>query len=131
MLTSVAYYASAGRPISSAELEAHYRLNKRALEPILQPLVKAGILISVSGNQGGYYVAKDATLNDIIQALSPTGKTLKATTHEFSPILKPLMHQLQDEFSLAAANTKLSDITASAEEAGIIKQWMHYEDYVI
>jgi Rrf2 family iron-sulfur cluster assembly transcriptional regulator len=48
-------------PVSAADLAERMGLSKRALEPVLQALVKAGYLVSTRGPSGGYELGIERT----------------------------------------------------------------------
>src|SRR5262245_41256042 len=49
-----------GRPVAAKSLATRHRLPPRHLEPVLQALVRQGILKSVRGPRGGYELAREA-----------------------------------------------------------------------
>jgi Rrf2 family iron-sulfur cluster assembly transcriptional regulator len=51
----------AGRSIPTIEISEAIDVPKRGLEPILQQLVRAGLLVSTRGPQGGYSLARERT----------------------------------------------------------------------
>lgn len=51
----------AGRTIPTIEISEAIGVPKRGLEPILQQLVRAGLLASTRGPQGGYSLARERT----------------------------------------------------------------------
>src|ERR1700678_3351705 len=60
-----------GNPISAKALAARHGLPPRHLEPVLQALVRCGILKGIRGPRGGYELAQDqrrVTANDILRA---------------------------------------------------------------
>ena len=60
-----------GQPISAKTLAARHGLPPRHLEPVLQALVRCGILRGIRGPRGGYELARDrrrVTANDILRA---------------------------------------------------------------
>jgi Rrf2 family protein len=62
---------SNGRPVSAKALAARNTLPPRHLEPILQGLVRAGILKGIRGPRGGYELGRDRqriTTEDILRA---------------------------------------------------------------
>lgn len=52
----VAHHASRHAPLRSDKIAAYFALKPRALEPILQQLVRAEVLYSTHGQQGGYHI---------------------------------------------------------------------------
>ena len=60
-----------GHPISAKSSAARHGLPPRHLEPVLQALVRDGILKGIRGPRGGYALARDrkqVTANDILRA---------------------------------------------------------------
>src|SRR5919201_1240585 len=60
-----------GRPVSAKALAARNTLPPRHLEPILQALVRAGILKGIRGPHGGYELGRERrriTAEDILRA---------------------------------------------------------------
>jgi Rrf2 family transcriptional regulator, iron-sulfur cluster assembly transcription factor len=60
-----------GRAISTKTLAARHGLPPRHLEPVLQALVRCGILRGIRGPHGGYELARDRRrvfANDILRA---------------------------------------------------------------
>ena len=59
------------RPVSAKALAARHKLPPRHLEPVLQALVREGILRGVRGPHGGYELAREhgsVTAEDILRA---------------------------------------------------------------
>jgi Rrf2 family protein len=48
-----------GRPVSAKTLAARHELPARHLEPVLQALVRVGILKGIRGPRGGYELARE------------------------------------------------------------------------
>ena len=70
---------ASSRPVSAKALAARHRLPPRHLEPVLQALVRDGILKGIRGPHGGYELARERTrisADDILRA---------ATTAEDDP----------------------------------------------
>src|SRR5881296_2469682 len=60
-----------GRPVAAKSLAHRHRLPPRHLEPVLQALVRHGILKGVRGPRGGYELAREQrsiTVDDILRA---------------------------------------------------------------
>src|ERR1700756_198112 len=59
------------RPVSARALAARHRLPPRHLEPVLQALVRDGILKGIRGPHGGYELGRERdrlTADDILRA---------------------------------------------------------------
>src|SRR5258708_1586414 len=64
-------YNAADRPVRAKEITERQGVPPRFLEPVLQDLVRAGILDSVRGPRGGYRLARERrriTLADLCRA---------------------------------------------------------------
>ena len=64
-------FTPAARPVSAKELAARHTLPPRHLEPVLQALVREGILKGVRGPRGGYELGREQrriTAEDILRA---------------------------------------------------------------
>lgn len=76
----IAYNSRSG-PISSNEIAEQQQLPARYLEPIMQRLVRAGILRGVRGPQGGYVLGRERrriSLKDICDVVADE-RTLPST----------------------------------------------------
>lgn len=63
------------RPVSAKALAARHKLPPRHLEPVLQSLVREGILRGVRGPHGGYELAREhkrISAEDILRAAAST-----------------------------------------------------------
>ena len=109
-----------GRPVAAKALAARHRLPPRHLEPVLQALVREGILKGVRGPRGGYELARERrriTADDILRAAGTveddeaplTGSTL------LSQVVAPALAQAEHTFSSALARISVEDLTRSAE----------------
>src|SRR6202043_3226802 len=77
------------RPVSAKALAARHGLPPRHLEPVLQALVRDGILRGIRGPGGGYELASDArdiTAEQILRAAALIDDT-DASTQSNSPLL--------------------------------------------
>src|ERR1700755_2121680 len=60
-----------GRPVSAKALASRHQLPARHLEPVLQALVRVGILKGIRGPHGGYELARERrriSADDILRA---------------------------------------------------------------
>ncbi len=70
-LFDIAYY-SEGRPTQIKEISSRQGITPRYLEQIFQKLKRAGIVKSIRGPRGGYYLSRkpeEIVLSEIIQAM--------------------------------------------------------------
>ena len=109
-----------GQPISAKTLAARHGLPPRHLEPVLQALVRCGILRGIRGPRGGYELARDrrrVTANDILRAAGTVDET--ETAHDGSDILLkvvlPAMASAEQEFGTALARINVEDMARDAK----------------
>jgi Rrf2 family iron-sulfur cluster assembly transcriptional regulator len=112
-----------GQPVSAKTLAARHGLPPRHLEPVLQALVRYGILKGIRGPRGGYELARDrhrVTANDILRAAGTVDEV--DGSHDGSDLLTrivlPAMAHAEQEFGTALARISLEDL---AREAQILK----------
>ena len=65
---------SGARPVSAKALAARHRLPPRHLEPVLQALVRDGILKGIRGPHGGYEVAREPAKITAEEILNSAGR---------------------------------------------------------
>lgn len=111
-----------GRPISAKVLAERHGLPPRHLEPVLQALVRDGILKGIRGPRGGYELARDrrrVTAIDILRAAGAAEETL-APRVEGSRLLEmvvlPALSKTEQEFEVALGRINVEDMTRSAEQ---------------
>src|SRR4051794_5867287 len=71
-----------GRPVSAKILAARHDLPARHLEPVLQALVRMGILKGIRGPRGGYELARERrriTADDILRAAGSIDEAIETT----------------------------------------------------
>jgi Rrf2 family protein len=113
-----------GRPVSAKALAARHKLPPRHLEPVLQALVREGILRGVRGPHGGYELARDhcqVSADDILRAVNAS----EDADHPLLPhsalandVVKPALVEAERSFSLALADIS---VEAMAKRAGALK----------
>jgi Rrf2 family transcriptional regulator, iron-sulfur cluster assembly transcription factor len=95
-----------GQPISAKTLAARHELPPRHLEPVLQALVRCGILKGIRGPRGGYELARDrhrVTANDILRAAGTVedGEELHGGSELVQRVVLPAMASAEHEFGVA------------------------------
>jgi Rrf2 family transcriptional regulator, iron-sulfur cluster assembly transcription factor len=109
-----------GYPVSAKVLAARLGLPPRHLEPVLQALVRDGILKGVRGPHGGYELARDrrgVTANDILRAARsvddidnpPAGSEL------LDKVVLPALSTAELEFGNALSRINVDDMARCAE----------------
>ena len=111
---------SRGRPVAAKALATRHRLPPRHLEPVLQALVRHGILRGIRGPRGGYELAREQrriTADDILRAAGTAeeldGASLTGSTL-LNKVVMPALGQAEDAFSAALACINVEDLAHSA-----------------
>lgn len=109
------------RPVSAKILAARHNLPPRHLEPVLQALVRDGILRGIRGPHGGYEVARDyaqITADEILRAAS------SAEDHSEPPlpaspmvteVVQPALAEAEQLFSAALGKISVEQMAKQAE----------------
>jgi Rrf2 family protein len=112
---------SRGRPVAAKALALRHRLPPRHLEPVLQALVREGILRGIRGPRGGYELAREQrriTVDDILRAAGTTDEIDDASlvdSHLLSRVVIPALGQAERAFSAALARINVEELARSAE----------------
>jgi Rrf2 family protein len=110
-----------GRPVAAKALASRHGLPPRHLEPVLQALVRHGILRGVRGPRGGYQLARERrriTANDILRAAGSAEETNGLSRTESSlvhDVVVPALVQAESAFAGALARINVEDLARSAE----------------
>jgi Rrf2 family iron-sulfur cluster assembly transcriptional regulator len=110
-----------GRPVAAKALAARHRLPPRHLEPVLQALVRHGILKGVRGPRGGYQLARQQrriSADDILRAAGTaddTGEPALTGPGLLNQVVMPALAQAEQAFSVALARINVEDLVRSTE----------------
>ena len=101
-------------------LAACHGLPPRHLEPVLQALVRYGILKGVRGPRGGYELARDrgrVNANDILRAAGTVDEAddTQIGSELLTKIVLPAVAQAEQEFGTALARISLEDLARAAQ----------------
>jgi Rrf2 family iron-sulfur cluster assembly transcriptional regulator len=111
---------SRGRPVAAKSLAGRHRLPPRHLEPVLQALVREGILRGVRGPRGGYELAReeaDIRTDQILRAAGAvedgnepplSGSTL--LTH----VVVPAMARAEEAFEAQLSKITVAELVTAA-----------------
>lgn len=110
----------AGQPISAKTLAARHGLPPRHLEPVLQALVRCGILKGIRGPRGGYELAREkrrVTANDILSAArtADDAEETYADSELLNSIVLPALATAEQEFSVALGRINIEDMIRNAQ----------------
>jgi Rrf2 family iron-sulfur cluster assembly transcriptional regulator len=118
-VTDVAVY-SRGRPVSAKVLAARHALPARHLEPVLQALVREGILKGIRGPHGGYQLARDRrriTADEILRAARGMENPDEAAADSslLNNVVVPAVAQAERAFAAALGRINVEDLARRAE----------------
>jgi Rrf2 family transcriptional regulator, iron-sulfur cluster assembly transcription factor len=112
-----------GQPVAAKALASRHRLPPRHLEPVLQALVRQGVLKGVRGPRGGYELAREPrgiTAHDILRAIgtpdSGTGNGAATRSPLLADVVMPALAQAEGVFSGALGHINIEDLVAAARE---------------
>jgi Rrf2 family protein len=109
------------RPVSAKALAARHKLPPRHLEPVLQALVRDGILRGVRGPHGGYELGRERrriSAEDILRAASNAddgGESPLPGVPLVNDVVKPALLEAERTFSAALAGITVDDMAKRAE----------------
>lgn len=132
-------YNAGNLPVQSSEITARQGIPRRFLEPVLQQLVRAGLLTGVRGPRGGYRLARERrriSLADIVRVVrsletaedpidDPAGAELG---HK---VVRPLWLELQEEVLQRLEAITIEDLCLRAHKAGIAGEFGARLDFTI
>lgn len=127
--------AGAGRTVPTSEISDAIDVPKRGLEPILQQLVRAGLLASSRGPQGGYSLARERSkisAADIVEASLDTETA--PSENRASPYLKALAkfeQAAERQLRTALSGYSLEDLCEDAKKSGVKVKVGKNLDYAI
>ena len=110
-----------GRPVAAKALASRHRLPPRHLEPVLQALVREGILRGVRGPRGGYELARgeaDIAADEILRAAGTVEERNDpplAGSALLTQIVVPTLARAEEAFSAALSRITVADLAHSAD----------------
>ncbi|MGZ3347552.1 MAG: RrF2 family transcriptional regulator [Xanthobacteraceae bacterium] len=110
--------------MAAKALASRHSLPPRHLEPVLQALVRHGILRGIRGPRGGYELAREQrhiTAEDILRAAGTDDEIDGASLAEsllLNKVVMPALGAAEHAFSAALARINVEDLTHSAEHLG-------------
>jgi Rrf2 family protein len=116
----VAIHANS-RPVSAKALAARHRLPPRHLEPVLQALVRDGILKGIRGPHGGYELGRERdriTADDILRAAVAADDAEDLALPDsllLNEVVRPALVETERTFSIALGRINIDDMVKRAE----------------
>lgn len=122
-------------PVSSRDFAERLGISRRHLEPVLQSLVRNGILKSVRGPRGGYVLARERrriTLADIVQAAtSGRDPDVPEASELCRAIIVPILADATTAAERALSCVALQDLMQDAEAASLLPAIKPPDDFNI
>lgn len=117
----IAYHGREGVPVKSNQIINRYKLNSRALEPVMQVLSRAGLVESKQGANGGYVVStpETTTLADVTRLFMEKPEGSIVTFGDLRFLLLPGLEQGYHAALEQLAQHTLADICRMAEGGSI------------
>jgi Rrf2 family protein len=115
---------SDGRPVSAKTLAARNTLPPRHLEPVLQALVRQGILRGIRGPRGGYELGRERrsiSAEDILRAAQTLDDEVASAVPHSALLMRvvlPAIAQADRAFAEALAQINVEDLVSQAQAAG-------------
>jgi Rrf2 family transcriptional regulator, iron-sulfur cluster assembly transcription factor len=109
-----------GRPVSAKALAARHKLPSRHLEPVLQALVRDGILKGVRGPHGGYELAREQkriSAEDILRAAGSAeeaGEPPLPSSTLVNDVVRPALAEAERIFSAALSRINIESMAKQA-----------------
>jgi Rrf2 family protein len=109
------------RPVSAKALAARHKLPPRHLEPVLQALVRAGILRGMRGPHGGYEIASEhrrISADDILRAansVDDSGDPPLPNSPLVNDVVRPALAEAERVFSTALSRISIEDMVKRVE----------------
>ena len=112
---------SRGQLVSAKDLAVRQVLPARHLEPVLQALVREGVLKGVRGPRGGYELARERrriTINDIVSAANAgedDDETMRPGSGLLAQVVAPAVAQAEKVFVGALSRITIEELVRHAE----------------
>jgi Rrf2 family iron-sulfur cluster assembly transcriptional regulator len=116
----VAIHANS-RPVSAKALAARHQLPPRHLEPVLQALVRDGILKGIRGPQGGYELGRERdriTADEILRAAIAADDAEEFALPDsllLNAVVRPALIETERTFAAALGRINIDDMVKRAE----------------
>ncbi len=115
---------SRGRPVSAKALATRHQLPPRHLEPVLQTLVRDGILKGIRGPRGGYEIGRDQsqiTAEDILKSASRIEEAEQPLPESplVGGVVQPALAEAERSFSAALREITVADMARQALNAAV------------
>ena len=131
-------YNGRPEPVQSKEITARQGIPQRYLEPVMQQLVRAGVLRGVRGPRGGYRLARERrriSVGEIVRIVGDMNGGEGVDEDGGSAlgrlVVRPLWRELRDELMRQLDAVTIEDLCKRAEGAGAARAQREPEDFSI
>jgi Rrf2 family protein len=131
-------YNTGGEPVQSGDITQRQGIPRRYLEPVLQQLVRAGILAGVRGPKGGYRLARERrriTLGDITRVVCAVdddeGPDVATKSEIGVKVIQPAWDDLQRACMARLDEITIEELCRRARGAGVESEAFRRLDYTI
>lgn len=110
-----------GRPVSAKALASRHQLPARHLEPVLQALVREGILRGIRGPRGGYELARERrkiSADEILRAagtIEDDAELARSSSRLVNEVVRPAVSQAEKAFASALGRISVEELAKKAE----------------
>jgi Rrf2 family protein len=131
-------YNTGGEPVQSGDITQRQGIPRRYLEPVLQQLVRAGILAGVRGPKGGYRLARERrriTLGDITRVVCAVDEEEEpdvVTKSEIGvKVIQPMWTRLHGDCMARLDQITIEELCRQARSAGVESDAFRRLDFTI
>ena len=130
-------YNGRPEPVQSKEITARQGIPQRYLEPVMQQLVRAGVLRGVRGPRGGYRLARERRRISVGEVVRIVGDMDGGEEGEDAGsalgrlVVRPLWRELRDGLMRQLDAVTIEDLCKRAEQAGAARAQREPEDFSI
>ena len=120
VLIAIAHHGKQGRKMTSQALVKRYQLSERALEGILQSLVKAGLIRSYRGKHGGYECVSPQAISVATLFENTSAKHyLRREFVLFEPVFQAIILPVEQKMLSLFESITIADLVKQVEKTGI------------
>ncbi len=132
-------YNAGTLPVQSTEITGRQGIPRRYLEPVLQQLVRAGVLTGVRGPRGGYRLARERrriTVGEIVRVVLALERGEDPVAQASGPelgvkVVRPLWQELREDLVARLDAITIEELCLRAHRAGIPGQFGAKLDFTI
>ncbi len=129
----IAFHGGKDTPIAGIAIAEHYGLKKRALEPTLQILGSKGILDSIRGQGGGYYMPapENVSVADVVSCFLDDKNPCEKAFSEFETSIKNALKPGLNDWLSSMSAISIADLCEQSKQSGVTKMGEAVLDFAI